>query len=116
MTIHGDTIAAAPQETATASHETATDDDVKNGTAAAPYKPVPVAFFAFEGLIALRVGVHLALGAAGVHATSPAAHLAFALLMCATTVGLLAFDQKVLLRALNAQALRAAPGAAVAAS
>ena len=54
------------------------------------------------GLIGLRVGVHFALGAIGVEATSQGAHLAFAALMCATTVGLLAFDQRVMLRALGA--------------
>jgi hypothetical protein len=53
------------------------------------------------GLIALRVGVHYALGAIGVEATAPATHLAFAVLMCATTVTLLAVEQRVMLRALN---------------
>ncbi|MFJ2956955.1 hypothetical protein [Streptomyces sp. NPDC087270] len=132
--------------------------DAKTGTATGGYQPVPVWFFAFEGLIgasydivksdphgwivivvavavnvvlartvlrgrlkmakailrgrktrklavgliALRVGVHFVLGLVGVEATSPAAHVAFALLMCATTVALLAFDQKIMLRALNA--------------
>jgi hypothetical protein len=56
------------------------------------------------GLIALRIGVHFALGAIGVEVTSPAAHVAFAVLMCAATVSLLAFDQKVMLRALDAGA------------
>lgn len=56
------------------------------------------------GLIALRVGVHFVFGAIGVEATSPAAHLAFAVAMCVTTVSLLAFDQKVMLRALDAEA------------
>ena len=55
------------------------------------------------GLIALRVGVHFALGAIGMEATSGPAHLAFAALMCVTTVTLLAFDQKVMLRALNSR-------------
>ncbi len=68
------------------------------------------------GLIALRVGVHLAFGAVGVHATSPAAHVAFAAGMCAATVCLLAFDQKVMLRALNAEAPPTVHGPAAAAS
>ncbi|MEE4541979.1 hypothetical protein V2S66_08355 [Streptomyces sp. V4-01] len=63
------------------------------------------------GLIALRVGVHFVFGAIGVAATSPAAHLAFAVAMCATTVALLAFDQKVMLRALDAEAARASRAA-----
>ncbi|MEU6848569.1 hypothetical protein ABZ901_01310 [Actinacidiphila alni] len=54
------------------------------------------------GLIGLRIGVHVVFGAVGVEATTPAAHLALALLMSATTVWLLAFDQRVMLRALNA--------------
>lgn len=53
-------------------------------------------------LIALRVGVHFVLGAIGVEATAPAAHIAFALLMCATTVTLLTVEQRIMLRALNA--------------
>ena len=52
------------------------------------------------GLIALRVCVHFALGAIGTEATTGPAHVALAALMCATTVALLAFDQKVMLRAL----------------
>ena len=52
------------------------------------------------GLIALRVGVHVALGAIGMQATSGPAHLGLAVVMCATTVALLAFDQRVMLRAL----------------
>ena len=55
------------------------------------------------GLIALRIGVHFVLGMIGMEATTPVAHLAFAVLMCATTVGLLAFDQRVMLRALDGQ-------------
>jgi hypothetical protein len=55
------------------------------------------------GLIGLRVGVHFALGLVGVRATTQTAHLAFAALMCATTVALLAFDQRVMLRALNSR-------------
>lgn len=54
------------------------------------------------GLIALRVGVHLALGAVGMQATSEAAHIGLAVAMCAATVSLLAFDQRVMLRALAA--------------
>lgn len=53
------------------------------------------------GLIALRVGAHVTLGAVGVEATSQAAHIGLAVAMCATTVGLLAFDQRVMLRALG---------------
>ncbi|WP_234343652.1 hypothetical protein [Streptomyces sp. NRRL F-5123] len=55
------------------------------------------------GLVALRLGVHVVLGAIGMHATSGWAHLAFAAGMCAATVGLLAFDQRVVLRALCAE-------------
>ncbi len=55
------------------------------------------------GLIALRVGVHFLLGLIGVRATTEAAHLAFAVLMCATTVTVLSFGQRVTLRALGAQ-------------
>ena len=62
------------------------------------------------GLIALRVGVHVLFGAIGVAATSGVAHVCLAVGMCAATVGLLAFDQRVMLRALNAQA-QAAPAA-----
>jgi hypothetical protein len=54
------------------------------------------------GLIALRVAVHLMLGAVGMEATSGIAHLALAAGMCGTTVALLAFDQRVMLRSLNA--------------
>ncbi|WP_327289347.1 hypothetical protein [Streptomyces sp. NBC_01198] len=54
------------------------------------------------GLIALRAGVHIALGAVGMQATSGPAHLALAAVMCAATVALLAFDQRVMLRALAA--------------
>jgi hypothetical protein len=54
------------------------------------------------GLIALRLGVHVALGAAGMQAASGPAHIALAAVMCAATVGLLAFDQRVMLRALAA--------------
>jgi hypothetical protein len=54
------------------------------------------------GLIALRGGVHLALGAAGTQVDSGPAHIALAAVMCAATVALLAFDQRVMLRALAA--------------
>ncbi|MCL2553095.1 MAG: hypothetical protein FWE75_13250 [Actinomycetia bacterium] len=63
------------------------------------------------GLIALRVGLHAVLGVIGMQATSPVAHTCFAVLMCAATVGLLAFDQKVMLRALDAQAAQATEAA-----
>jgi hypothetical protein len=55
------------------------------------------------GLIALRLGTHVALGAISMQATSGWAHLAFAAGMCAATVALLAFDQRVMLRALCAE-------------
>ncbi|MGW5354628.1 hypothetical protein ACWERV_29450 [Streptomyces sp. NPDC004031] len=55
------------------------------------------------GLIALRLGLHVLLGAVGMHATSGWAHLALAAGMCGATVGLLAFDQRVMLRALCAE-------------
>lgn len=55
------------------------------------------------GLIALLVGVHFLLGLIGVQATTEAAHLAFAVLMCATTITVLSFGQRVTLRALGAQ-------------
>ena len=54
------------------------------------------------GLVALRAGTHLALVAAGVHATSGPAHLVLAAAMCGTTMALLAFDQRVVLRSLAA--------------
>ena len=167
-TMTHDVTAPAPAiATATA---TATPDLTKSGGRAersgegGPFKPVPVWFFAFEGvfgasydvlksasfgwvvvaafvtvnivlartvmrgrlktaramlrnrrtrglavaLIGLRVGVHFVLGAIGMEATSGAAHAAFAVLMCATTVAMLAFDQRVMLRALNAGAPAAA--------
>lgn len=53
------------------------------------------------GLIALRVGLHLALGAIGKQAVSGPAHLTLAAVMCGSTVALLAFNQRVTLRALN---------------
>lgn len=54
------------------------------------------------GLIALRIGVHAALGAVGMQATSGVGHLAVAAGMCGATVALLTFDQRVTLRALAA--------------
>ena len=53
------------------------------------------------GLIALRAGVHLVLGAAGADVTGTAAHLVLAAGMAAATVGLLWFDQRVTFRALG---------------
>jgi hypothetical protein len=53
------------------------------------------------GLIALRAGLHLVLGAAGANVSGTAAHLAFAAGMAAATVGLLWFDQRVTFRALG---------------
>lgn len=54
------------------------------------------------GLIALRIVMHVALGAAGMQVTSGPAHIALAAAMCAITVAMLAFDQRVMLRALAA--------------
>ncbi|WUH91609.1 hypothetical protein OG900_16840 [Streptomyces sp. NBC_00433] len=54
------------------------------------------------GLIALRAAVHVALGAAGMQVTSGPAHIALAGAMCAATVALLSFEQRVMLRALAA--------------
>lgn len=54
------------------------------------------------GLIALRAGAHIVLGAVGMQATSAPAHIALAVAMCAATVALMAFDQRVMLRALAA--------------
>jgi hypothetical protein len=56
------------------------------------------------GLIALRAGMHLAMHAIGMQAMSAPAHVAVAAGMCTATVGLLAFDQRVMLRALAAAA------------
>ncbi|MWA05168.1 hypothetical protein F8568_033350 [Actinomadura sp. LD22] len=53
------------------------------------------------GLIALRVGLHVVLGAAGADVTGTAAHLALAAVMAAATVELLWFDQRVTFRALG---------------
>ncbi|MEV5505262.1 hypothetical protein [Streptomyces orinoci] len=54
------------------------------------------------GLIALRFGVHLIMGAIGCQATSAVAHYAFAAAMTATTVTLLWFSQRTALRAVAA--------------
>ena len=53
------------------------------------------------GLIALRVAVHLALGAIGATVETAAGHLVLAFLMTGITVGLLWFDQRVTFRALG---------------
>lgn len=53
------------------------------------------------GLIGLRIGVHVALGAVGADVHSPAAHLALGSLMTVLTVALLWFDQRVTFRALG---------------
>ncbi|MET9414824.1 hypothetical protein ABZY03_11700 [Streptomyces klenkii] len=55
------------------------------------------------GLLALRLGAHLALTFAGFTVVSAAGHLAFAAAMSATTVGLLWYAQRVSLRALAAE-------------
>jgi hypothetical protein len=55
------------------------------------------------GLVALRVGVHFAFAGIGVEATSRPAHVALAVVMCVTTVALLGYEQKVVLRTLNAR-------------
>ncbi|WP_371480986.1 hypothetical protein [Kitasatospora sp. NBC_00315] len=55
------------------------------------------------GLIALRVGSHVALGALGLAVTSTLGHVFFGLVMAALTVGLLAFAQRTALRALGAR-------------
>ncbi|WP_051970278.1 hypothetical protein [Kitasatospora azatica] len=54
------------------------------------------------GLLALRFGSHFALSAVGVEVTTMAAHLVYAVVMGAVTVGLLAFSQRTALRALAA--------------
>ncbi|WP_424891758.1 hypothetical protein [Streptomyces sp. XH2] len=55
------------------------------------------------GLLALRLGSHLLLTLAGCTVVSAAGHLAFALVMSATTVSLLWYAQRVSLRALAAE-------------
>ncbi|MFF7729670.1 hypothetical protein [Streptomyces sp. NPDC008001] len=54
------------------------------------------------GLVGLRLGAHLALSLAGFAVVSTAGHLAFAVVMSATTVALLWYAQRVSLRALAA--------------
>ncbi|MCX4748774.1 hypothetical protein OG455_25205 [Kitasatospora sp. NBC_01287] len=71
------------------------------------------------GLLALRLGSHFVLNAVGVTVTSTGAHLAYAVLMGAITVGLLAFTQRTALRALensraNATTALATPAATAA--
>lgn len=53
------------------------------------------------GLIGARLGLHLLLGAAGVAATTPLAHLGLAAVMAGATMALLWFDQRVTFRALG---------------
>ncbi|MBI0295972.1 hypothetical protein JBE04_16225 [Streptomyces sp. PRKS01-29] len=53
------------------------------------------------GMVALRVGIHLVLAALGAPVTSVAGHLAVAVLMGATTVTLMWFNQRVTFRALR---------------
>ncbi|WP_019632399.1 hypothetical protein [Actinomadura atramentaria] len=53
------------------------------------------------GLIGLRLGLHVVLGACGAALTTPAEHLALAAAMAAATVTLLWFDQRVTFRALG---------------
>ncbi|MFD0258014.1 hypothetical protein ACFVH7_07005 [Kitasatospora indigofera] len=54
------------------------------------------------GLVAVRLGSHLLLGALGLGITSTLGHVGFALVMAALTVGLLAWTQRTALRALGA--------------
>ncbi|MFI1971751.1 hypothetical protein [Streptomyces cinnamoneus] len=51
------------------------------------------------GLVALRLGSHAVLTAAGLAVTSTTGHLGFAVVMAATTVSLLWFAQRTALRA-----------------
>lgn len=53
------------------------------------------------GLVAVRIGSHLLLGAVGLGVTSTLGHVGFALVMAALTVGLLAWTQRTALRALG---------------
>ncbi|MER7468278.1 hypothetical protein [Streptomyces sp. NPDC097981] len=62
-------------------------------------------------LIALRVGSHFALNAVGLTVHSTLGHVVFALVMSATTIGLLAYSQQTSIRALTAAATPAAPAA-----
>jgi hypothetical protein len=62
-------------------------------------------------LVALRMGVHVVLNAAGAAVTSPVGHTVLAVAMAGITVALLSFDQKVTLRALTALSRPVAPPA-----
>ncbi|MFG2623058.1 hypothetical protein ACGFXC_36155 [Streptomyces sp. NPDC048507] len=53
------------------------------------------------GLIVLRVGSHFAFNALGLAVTSTVGHLLFALVMAASTVGLLAYSQSTAIRAIT---------------
>ncbi|MCM2430052.1 hypothetical protein [Streptomyces sp. RKAG337] len=55
----------------------------------------------FIGLVALRLGLHVALNLVGAPITTVAGHWAMAALMTTTTVGLLWFDQRTCFRALG---------------
>ncbi|WP_042385542.1 hypothetical protein [Streptacidiphilus melanogenes] len=61
------------------------------------------------GLIALRVGVHAALGALGTQVEGTAGHLAMAVAMTGATVALLWYDQRVTFRALGLAPTAAEP-------
>ncbi|MFE3791090.1 hypothetical protein [Streptomyces goshikiensis] len=52
-------------------------------------------------LIALRIGSHFTLNALGLAVTSTLGHVLFALVMAATTIGLLAYSQETAIRALT---------------
>ncbi|MGF1428836.1 hypothetical protein [Kitasatospora sp. LaBMicrA B282] len=67
-------------------------------------------------LLALRLGSHFALNAVGVAVTGVAAHLAYAVVLSAITVTLLAFTQQTALRALERQRAAAAGQDAAAAA
>jgi hypothetical protein len=55
------------------------------------------------GLIALRMGTHVVLGAAGAAVTNATGHAVMAVVMAVLTVALLRFDQTVTYRALAAR-------------
>ncbi|MEV0415220.1 hypothetical protein AB0I68_31630 [Streptomyces sp. NPDC050448] len=63
-------------------------------------------------LIALRVGSHFALNALGLAVTSTLGHVLFALVMSATTIGLLAYSQEAAIRALTTTPATAPAGPA----
>ena len=65
------------------------------------------------GLVALRIGVHVLLGAAGAETGSPMMHLVLAVGMTAATMALLWFDQRVTFRALGLSLSRPASPAPV---